>query len=415
MSKNFELLQHASTDEELFRTTAQSGDAVPAADAETSPEFDKEALERILEKAFLPDVFQIANEPGRQAPILSSELGSDLDGESASKNLKNSAWANPFRAPRNPTSRIDSVTLRPASELGKHDENRVTGSVANSTSLPETFHAERKPQATPGTASQEPIPAAKRKTQQTVSRKLSSSFRWIDSIKTGAKGWGWGWKVKAGKDHHGESLEAITREEEIKLVERVFPGTVQGSPRAVLFARLEEEAGCAPTCARVAEILAARAEGPVCVVDANFRTPSLHKYFGVENLKGLAEATVESGPIQEFAQQIPEPDLWIMPSGKAAAHLRFPAIADGLRVRMEELRSTFRYVVVHSGSLTLETGAMLLSRWTDGVVLVVEANTTRRDTARRVKEVLSAAHVSLLGVVLNNRTFPIPDAIYHRL
>jgi Mrp family chromosome partitioning ATPase len=287
--------------------------------------------------------------------------------------------------------------------------------VANSTSLPETFHAERKPQATPGTASQEPIPAAKRKTQQTVSRKLSSSFRWIDSIKTGAKGWGWGWKVKAGKDHHGESLEAITREEEIKLVERVFPGTVQGSPRAVLFARLEEEAGCAPTCARVAEILAARAEGPVCVVDANFRTPSLHKYFGVENLKGLAEATVESGPIQEFAQQIPEPDLWIMPSGKAAAHLRFPAIADGLRVRMEELRSTFRYVVVHSGSLTLETGAMLLSRWTDGVVLVVEANTTRRDTARRVKEVLSAAHVSLLGVVLNNRTFPIPDAIYHRL
>jgi Mrp family chromosome partitioning ATPase len=58
---------------------------------------------------------------------------------------------------------------------------------------------------------------------------------------------------------------------------------------------------------------------------------------------------------------------------------------------------------------------MLLSRWTDGVVLVVEANATRRDAARRVKEILDAAGVSLLGVVLNNRTFPVPEAIYRRL
>jgi Mrp family chromosome partitioning ATPase len=58
---------------------------------------------------------------------------------------------------------------------------------------------------------------------------------------------------------------------------------------------------------------------------------------------------------------------------------------------------------------------MLLSRWTDGVVLVLEANATRRDAARRVKEILDAAKVSVLGVVLNNRTFPIPDVLYRRL
>jgi Mrp family chromosome partitioning ATPase len=58
---------------------------------------------------------------------------------------------------------------------------------------------------------------------------------------------------------------------------------------------------------------------------------------------------------------------------------------------------------------------MLLSRWTDGVVLVLEANATRRDAARRVKEILNAANVSVLGVVLNNRTFPIPDVLYRRL
>jgi Mrp family chromosome partitioning ATPase len=141
----------------------------------------------------------------------------------------------------------------------------------------------------------------------------------------------------------------------------------------------------------------------------------MHEYFGVENQKGLVDATVEAGLIQNFIQQLPEPDLWLMPSGKAAAKLSFPTIADGLRVRIGELRDTFRYVVIHSGPLRQETSAMLLSRWTDGVVLLVEANSTRRESAKRVKENLAAANVSVLGVVLNNRLFPIPDAIYRRL
>jgi len=58
---------------------------------------------------------------------------------------------------------------------------------------------------------------------------------------------------------------------------------------------------------------------------------------------------------------------------------------------------------------------MHIGRWTDGVVVAVEANCTRRDSAKRVKETLLAANVNLLGVVLNNRTFPIPEAIYQRL
>jgi Mrp family chromosome partitioning ATPase len=49
------------------------------------------------------------------------------------------------------------------------------------------------------------------------------------------------------------------------------------------------------------------------------------------------------------------------------------------------------------------------------LVLVVQANATRRDAARKAKESLQAANVRLLGAVLDNRTFPIPDAIYQRI
>jgi Mrp family chromosome partitioning ATPase len=51
----------------------------------------------------------------------------------------------------------------------------------------------------------------------------------------------------------------------------------------------------------------------------------------------------------------------------------------------------------------------------EGVVLVLKANSTRRIAAQKVIQRLRAANVSLLGTVLSNRQFPVPDAIYRRL
>jgi len=58
---------------------------------------------------------------------------------------------------------------------------------------------------------------------------------------------------------------------------------------------------------------------------------------------------------------------------------------------------------------------MMFSKWTDGVVLILEADRTRRDTARRIKESLAVANAKVLGVVLNNRSYPIPEPLYSRL
>jgi Mrp family chromosome partitioning ATPase len=59
--------------------------------------------------------------------------------------------------------------------------------------------------------------------------------------------------------------------------------------------------------------------------------------------------------------------------------------------------------------------AQLLGQIADAAILVIEANSTRRLTARKAKESLDAAGVRLLGTVLNNRIFPIPEGIYRKL
>jgi Mrp family chromosome partitioning ATPase len=246
-----------------------------------------------------------------------------------------------------------------------------------------------------------------------VARRNVSKPDWIGAVKAGVENW----KsiVQSQISQPGTDLEALAREEGIKLVQRVFHRTGQDGPRVAIFSGLENGPGSASICIRAAEVLAARREGPVCVVDADFGSPSLHQRFGVENINGLSEATLGSNPIEQFIQHIPERDLWLMPTGKAFTQVTLSGIEEGLRTRIAELRAAFRFVIIHAGTLRLESSAMQLSGWTDGIVLVVEANSTRRELVKRMKEYLLSSKVNLLGVVLNNRTFPIPEAIYRRL
>jgi Mrp family chromosome partitioning ATPase len=85
------------------------------------------------------------------------------------------------------------------------------------------------------------------------------------------------------------------------------------------------------------------------------------------------------------------------------------------RERFAEVREAFDYVLISAPPIRCEVEAGLIGRLADGVVLVVEANHNRRDTVRRAKEQMESAQVRLLGAVLDQRTFPIPEGLYRRL
>jgi Mrp family chromosome partitioning ATPase len=89
--------------------------------------------------------------------------------------------------------------------------------------------------------------------------------------------------------------------------------------------------------------------------------------------------------------------------------------AESLRSTVRELRLEFDYTVFHGPPAGLHSEAALLGQMSDGIVLVLKANSTRRVAAQKVIQKLQAANVRLLGTVLNERTFPIPERIYRKL
>jgi Mrp family chromosome partitioning ATPase len=57
----------------------------------------------------------------------------------------------------------------------------------------------------------------------------------------------------------------------------------------------------------------------------------------------------------------------------------------------------------------------VLGQLSDGVILVLEADSTRREAASAIAANLRSAKIPILAAVLNKRTFPIPENIYIKL
>lgn len=72
------------------------------------------------------------------------------------------------------------------------------------------------------------------------------------------------------------------------------------------------------------------------------------------------------------------------------------------------LRESFDEVVLNAGAVPISRTAMLTAPRADGVVVVVQAERTRYQALRRLMDDLAAVNAPVLGVVLANRTNPIP-------
>ena len=213
----------------------------------------------------------------------------------------------------------------------------------------------------------------------------------------------------------GLDLSSLAGEECLKLVHRVFlPHSVEG-PHIVMFAGIDRGNGCSRTCVGIAKTLAQNVSGSVCLVDANLRSPSLPQYLSVNNHRGLAEALLEEGPIRGFAKQLHPENPWLLSCGGLVSDSPGVLRSARLKTRLQELRSEFNYVLIDVPALNQYSDGIGLGQLTDGVVLILEANSTRRESARKVTESLRNANVPILGAVLNRRTYPIPQLLYQRL
>jgi hypothetical protein len=209
----------------------------------------------------------------------------------------------------------------------------------------------------------------------------------------------------------GWNLAAFAEDQIRGLVQQIF---LSGGKhvRQVVFSAVDEETDIASLCLSVAQALVRQDSGNVCVVEALPRPR-------MECLPGDDDVVPSSSPnrfgvLRDRAQQISN-RLWFMPRGVLLDSNNGKFSPLWWRSRLAELRLEFNFTVLQGPAAGVHHEAALLGNLCDGLVLVIRANSTRRVAAQRAKQMLHAANARLLGAVLSNRSFPIPEALYKRL
>jgi len=114
-------------------------------------------------------------------------------------------------------------------------------------------------------------------------------------------------------------------------------------------------------------------------------------------------------------------NLWMLPTKQFTGRFadRHSPLADAWQrepdfgiERLQAFRSEFDCTLIDCPALNASYEAAMLAPMVDGVVLVVEADRTKRDQIRRAQQTIEMSNGKLLGLVLNKRRYLVPQLIY---
>lgn len=184
-------------------------------------------------------------------------------------------------------------------------------------------------------------------------------------------------------------------------------------PRTLLVTSAQSAEGKTTSSVNLAASLAS-AGGKVCILDADLRRPSVGKYFSLEdNLPGLVEVITGQATIDEVSRDDVVQRITVIPSGKIPPN---PAELLGSREMVQiidELASKYDYVLIDSPPILPVTDSVILSRYVDGVIMVVKGSSTPRKVAKDAKERLLSVGARMLGVILNDVDVTSGDYYYY--
>ena len=181
----------------------------------------------------------------------------------------------------------------------------------------------------------------------------------------------------------------------------VLLSTAPRPPQTLLVTSAQMGEGKTSTATNLAMSFAQR-QGPVLIIDADMRRPSVAKTLGVGNEKGLSSFLTGAHSLDDVLIQYERiPNLWILPAGPRPPDPAELISSHMMDATLKDLLKRFTQIVIDSPPLLLVTDAVILSAMVDGVILVVSSGTTARGALSRAHRILENAGSRVLGMVLN--------------
>jgi capsular exopolysaccharide synthesis family protein len=158
--------------------------------------------------------------------------------------------------------------------------------------------------------------------------------------------------------------------------------------------------GKSTTCANLGMVLAQAGKNTL-ILDCDFRKPVIHRLFGFRNVRGVVDALAGERKLQDNWKE-PIEGLKVVTVGPIPPN---PTELLGTRRFSEllaSLREEFDYVLIDAPPVGMVSDPAILATQGDGVLLVSDAQNTRKGSVRQAMRSLGAVGANVLGTVMNN-------------
>lgn len=137
----------------------------------------------------------------------------------------------------------------------------------------------------------------------------------------------------------------------------------------------------------------------VLLVDADLRSPIIHKTLNLSNDSGLSNVLETRENLVNSIQLYREDKYKVLTAGSKLENPSEQLSSYDLRELANYLKDSFDYVFINGHSLGEFTDTIALSTTTDGIILLVKENKTKITEINKIKKLLEDIDVDILGVI----------------
>jgi polysaccharide biosynthesis transport protein len=139
----------------------------------------------------------------------------------------------------------------------------------------------------------------------------------------------------------------------------------------------------------------------VLLLDGDLRKPTQHHIHNLPNKIGMSDLLTDRLSYADVVKKTAVSSLDLITAGDELPNPAELLTSARLPELIESLRELYDFVVVDSPPILAVTDPAILSAVTDGVILIVRANTLRHHQAEATLEQLKSLGTSVLGMVVN--------------
>lgn len=180
----------------------------------------------------------------------------------------------------------------------------------------------------------------------------------------------------------------------------IFPASGK-PPRKILVTSALPNDGKSFISSNLATSIAQGIEEYVMLIDCDLRKPTIHSYFGYDQVVGLSEHLSSGTDLAKVLLKSVVPKLTILPTGQPPSNPTELLSSKKMKNLLEEVTNRYedRYIIIDSPPPSMAAETMAMVNLVDGVIIVVKSGKTPKSAVAETVEQIGKD--KLLGIVLN--------------